>query len=123
MCHSFPGYSVFRSLSPSVLSVLFLLHGYRTDPAIISIRSLSFKSPLLSFLSFLTLTFSAINPRVPDIMTAHSRANIPHVFINTPRCHVLDKQALIRTFLQGFAKVQPGLSAGAPWRTAGCKEP
>lgn len=57
------------------------------------------------------LTFSAINPRVPDIMIVYSHTNSPHVFINIPHCHVLDKQALIITFLQGFAKVQPGSSA------------
>lgn len=44
---------------------------------------------------------------------AYVHANIPHVFITIARCHVLDKQTLARTSLWGFARVQPGLSAGA----------
>jgi hypothetical protein len=101
-------FKAFYRLPPSGFCILFLpapLFQNRLK-AITSIGSLSCNPPFCLSKSFSTLTFSAINPRVPGIMIAYFHANIPHVFINFPRCHALDKQVLITPFLQGFTKVQ-----------------
>lgn len=98
--HSLPPSGFFYSISPC--STLF----QSSLGAIISVRSLFCNPPFCLSTLFSTLTFSAINPRVPGIMIAYFHANIPHVFINFPRCHALDKQVLIIPFLQGFTKVQ-----------------